>query len=85
MIGLTPHLEKTIINGSNNKPASVYIYLLTNCTWSKRAINLLEASQVKFNFHLITNDDEFKRISNQTSISTFPQTFIYNRFIGGYN
>jgi len=34
---------------------------------------------------VITNDDEFKRISNQTSISTFPQIFINNQFIGGYS
>ena len=85
MIGVTPYLEKKLITSSINKPASVDIYVLPNCPWSKRAIKLLETARIKYNFHVITNDDEFKRISNQTSISTFPQIFINNRFIGGYN
>jgi len=85
LIGVTPYLEKKLITSSINKPASVDIYVLPNCPWSKRAIKLLETAHIKYNFHVITNDDEFKRISNQTSISTFPQIFINNRFIGGYN
>ncbi len=85
MIGVTPYLEKKLITSSINKPASVDIYVLPNCPWSKRAIKLLETAHIKYNFHVITNDVEFKRISNQTSISTFPQIFINNRFICGYN
>ena len=85
LIGVTPYLEKKLITSSINKPASVDIYVLPNCPWSKRAIKLLETAHIKYNFHVITNDDEFKRISNQTSISTFPQIFINNWFIGGYN
>ena len=85
LIGVTPYLEKKLITSSINKPASVDIYVLPNCPWSKRAIKLLESAHIKYNSHVITNDDEFKRISNQTSISTFPQIFINNRFIGGYN
>ena len=85
LIGVTPCLEKKLITSSINKPASVDIYVLPNCPWSKRAIKLLETAHIKYNVHVITNYEEFKRISNQTSISTFPQIFINNRFIGGYN
>tara|TARA_Y100001968_G_scaffold323541_1_gene361398 strand:- start:448 stop:1059 length:612 start_codon:yes stop_codon:yes gene_type:complete len=85
LIGVNPHLKKTLIVSSRKKPASVDIFFLPHCPWSKRAIKLLESSHIKYNSHVITNDEEFKRISNQTSISTFPQIFINNRFIGGYS
>ena len=85
MIGVIPSLNKSSIGRSINNIPDVDIYVLPDCPWSKRAIKLLESSHLKYNSHVITNDEEFKRISNQTSISTFPQIFINNRFIGGYS
>ena len=58
---------------------------MPHCPWSKRALKLLDSIHVKYNSHIITNDEEFNKISNITSISTFPQIFINNRFIGGYS
>ena len=40
---------------------------------------------IKYNYYVITNDDEFNKISRKSSISTFPQIFINNQFIGGYS
>ena len=70
---------------SNNKPIDVEIYVLPDCPWSKRALKLLDSLHIKYNTYVINNDEEFKRISNRTSISTFPQIFINNQFIGGYS
>ena len=84
MIGVIPNLKKKSFGNSKYNSASVDIYVLPDCPWSQKAIKLLEFSHIKYNSYLITNDQEFKEISNQTSISTFPQIFINNQFIGGY-
>tara|TARA_B100000700_G_scaffold80600_1_gene90791 strand:+ start:875 stop:1486 length:612 start_codon:yes stop_codon:yes gene_type:complete len=63
----------------------VDIYVLPNCPWSKRAIKLLDSHDIKYNYYLITSDEEFRSISNRTALNTFPQIFIKNKFIGGYS
>ena len=68
-----------------NVPSTVDIYILPDCPWSKRSFKLLDSLNIKYNSHLITNDEEFNKISKITSISTFPQIFIKNEFIGGYS
>tara|TARA_Y100001968_G_scaffold292588_1_gene297893 strand:- start:617 stop:1228 length:612 start_codon:yes stop_codon:yes gene_type:complete len=85
LIGVVPNLNKTSIGGFRNIPATVDIYILPDCPWSKRALKLLDSFPLKYNSHVITNDEEFNKISNITSISTFPQIFINNQFIGGYS
>ena len=52
---------------------------------SKRTLKLLDCLRIKYNFYVINSDEEFKKISIKTSISTFPQIFINNQFIGGYS
>ncbi len=85
LIGVIPNLDKTSFFNSKHIPAYVEIYILPDCPWSKRALKLLESYHVKYNSYVITNDEEFKKISSKSSISTFPQIFINNRFIGGYS
>jgi len=85
LLGVIPNLNKASFVNSQDNPANVDIYILPDCPWSKRALKLLESSHIKYNSYLITNDDEFIKISNKSSISTFPQIFINNRFIGGYS
>ncbi len=85
LIGVIPHLNKKLIGTTKHNPASVDIYVLPNCPWSKRALELLNSFHIKYNSYIITNDEDFKKISNKTSISTFPQIFINNQFIGGYS
>ena len=51
----------------------------------KKAIKLHDSYNIKYNYYIISNDEEFKRISNSSSSNTFPQIFINNEFIGGYS
>tara|TARA_Y100001968_G_C19219986_1_gene649226 strand:+ start:46 stop:660 length:615 start_codon:yes stop_codon:yes gene_type:complete len=85
LIGVIPKLNKTSIGTSSDKTAKVDIYVLPDCPWSKRAFKLLDSFHIKYNSYVITNDEEFKKISNKTSVSTFPQVFINNKFVGGYS
>ena len=85
LIGVIPNLNKTSIISSRPVPATVDVYVLPDCPWSKRALKLLDSLNIKYNSHVITNDDQFTKISNISSISTFPQIFINNQFIGGYS
>ena len=85
LIGVIPNLNTTSIGSSKHIHSTVDIYILPDCPWSKRSFKLLDSLNVKYNSHIITNDEEFNKISNITSISTFPQIFINNQFIGGYS
>ena len=85
LIGVIPNLNKTLISSSKHVSSTVDIYILPDCPWSKRSFKLLDSLNVKYNSHIITNDEEFNKISNITSISTFPQIFVNNQFIGGYS
>tara|TARA_Y100001968_G_scaffold331139_1_gene384860 strand:+ start:509 stop:1120 length:612 start_codon:yes stop_codon:yes gene_type:complete len=84
LIGVIPLLSKTSIENLKYTPVKVDIYILPDCPWSKRALKLLDSIKIEYNPFLITNDEEFRKINNKTSISTFPQIFINNQFIGGY-
>jgi len=85
LIGVIPNLNKKAIGSSSNIPSNVDIYILRDCPWSKRALKLLDSLNFKYNSHIISSDEEFIKIRNITSISTFPQIFINNQFIGGYS
>ena len=85
LIGVVPSINKTSTVSPKDNPARVDIFVLPDCPWSKRAIKLLDSLNIKYNSYIITNDEEFREISKKTSISTFPQIFINNQFIGGYS
>ena len=85
LLGVIPNLSQQSINKAIDNPASVDIYVLADCPWSKRALRLLDSYHVKYNYYLISNDEEFKKVSDLTSTSTFPQIFIKKEFIGGYS
>ncbi len=85
LIGVTPKLKQESLVRQNQNLASVDIYVLPDCPWSKRALKLLDSFDINYNYNLISNDDEFKIISDRTSVNTFPQIFIKGKFIGGYS
>ena len=85
MVGVITNLNKILIDIPKQNISLVDIYVLPNCPWSKRALKLLDSFHIKYNSYVITNDEEFKKISNKTSIFTFPQIFINNQFICGYS
>ena len=84
LIGVIPNLKKTSIGSLKNIHSTIDVYILNDCPWSEKALKILDSLQVKYNSYIITNDEDFNKISNITSISTFPQVFINNQFIGGY-
>ena len=85
LIGVIPNIKQNSIKSGNHLDASVDIYVLPDCPWSKRAIKLLDLNNIKYNYYLITSDDDYRKISKITSINTFPQIFINSEFIGGFS
>ena len=85
LIGVIPNIKQNSIKSGNHLSASVDIYVLPDCPWSKRAIKLLDLNNIKYNYYLITSDDDYRKISKITSINTFPQIFINSEFIGGFS
>lgn len=85
LLGVINNSNKQTIPNLNDSFPNVDIYILPDCPWSKRALKLLDSFDIKYNYHLINSDDEYKKISNRTSFNTFPQIFIKNEFIGGYS
>ena len=85
LLGLIPDLKQQSIGVEADNPASVDIYVLPDCPWSKRALKLLDSYHIQYDHFLINSDEEFEKIRNRTSFNTFPQIFIRNKFIGGYS
>ena len=85
LLGVIPNLQQRSLDSINDIATSIDIYVLPNCPWSKKAIKLLDSYQIKYNYHLITSDEEFNKIYNRYYVDTFPQIFIRNEFIGGYS
>ena len=85
LLGVIPNLQHRSLVNINDIATSIDIYVLPNCPWSKKAIKLLDSYQIKYNYHLITSDEEFNKIYDRSYVDTFPQIFIRNEFIGGYS
>ncbi len=85
LLGVIPNLQHRSLDIINDIATSIDIYVLPNCPWSKKAIKLLDSYQIKYNYHLITSDEEFNKIYDRSYVDTFPQIFIRNEFIGGYS
>jgi len=85
LIGVIPNLNKTSIGISRNIASTLDVYILPDCPWSKRALNLLYSLHVKYNSHIKTNDEEFNKIINITYIFTFPQIVVNHKFTRGYS
>ena len=85
LIGAIPNLIQKSFRSTNDNHASVDIYVIPDCPWSKRALKLLDSNHINYNYYLISNDHEFEKIRNRTFNNTFPQIFINDQFIGGYS
>ena len=85
LIGEVPNIKQKTIPILNNPPAIVDIYVLKDCSWSIKAIQILDSYHIKYNCYLIENDHDFIQIRDRTSINTFPQILIKGEFIGGYS
>ena len=85
MLGIIPNLKHQNIGNVNDASSSVDIYVLPDCPWSKRALEILDSNGIIYKYYLISSDEEFVKIRNRTSFNTFPQIFINNKFIVGYS
>ena len=64
----------------------VRIYILRSCPYCIRAKALLDRKSVKYVEKDVTmNYEERLRISSSTGHRTFPQIFIGDEFVGGYD
>ena len=71
-------------NLSKNE-SRVKVYILKDCPWSKRAIRLLNSLSIPHEVTLIDNDESFNKIMVISKHNTFPQIFLEDKFIGGYD
>ena len=64
----------------------VRIYTLRSCPYCVRAKSLLDRKKVGYDERDVTMDYEGRsRISQETGHRTFPQIFIGDEFVGGYD
>ena len=77
--------EYNIPSVSTNYSNTVDIYIIKSCPWSKRAIRMLNRSKIRHYIHTINNDEDYESLKSKTNFSTFPQIFVNNKFIGGYD
>ena len=67
------------------KESRVKAYILKNCPWSKRSIRLLDSLAVPYEAIYIENDLDFQKVNALSNHNTFPQIFLDDVFIGGYD
>ncbi len=73
---------------SNNPKSSsktrIEIATISDCPWSKRALRLLESSDLNYKIISVDSDSSFEKIKKRSGHRTFPQIFIDGEFVGGY-
>ena len=69
----------------NDNQTRVKAYILKNCPWSKRSIRLLDSLSIPYVPILIENDLDFQKVNALSNHNTFPQIFLDDVFIGGYD
>ncbi|MDO5708195.1 MAG: glutaredoxin 3 [Andreesenia angusta] len=64
----------------------IVIYTKNYCPYCKRAVAFLERNNLEFENVDVTNDEELlKPVSKKTGVTTVPQVFVDDEFIGGYD
>ena len=64
----------------------IVIYTKNYCPYCKRAVAFLERNNLEFENVDVTNDEELlKPVSEKTGVTTVPQVFVDDEFIGGYD
>ncbi|KGG12384.1 MULTISPECIES: PCC domain-containing protein [Prochlorococcus] len=58
--------------------------IISNCPWSSRAIRILNSNNVPFDLVKVDNDIAFNSIKSRSNSTTFPQLFLDDNYIGGY-
>ena len=77
--------EKLIKFEKHSYHKKVEIFILPDCPWSTKAIQILRKLHIEHEIKVIENDNDFKSLNKVTDYTTFPQIFINGEFIGGYS
>ncbi len=62
----------------------VTIYTKSQCPFCTHAKNLLSEKNIRFKEHFLTSSEEMIELKKKTGFMTFPQIFIDNKLIGGF-
>ncbi|WP_320674525.1 PCC domain-containing protein [Prochlorococcus sp. MIT 1341] len=66
------------------KSPRLRIAVIAGCPWSARALRLLRPLGIPFSIETIEEQVDFEKLRQITKSETFPQIFIDDNFIGGY-
>ena len=75
---------KDIASSLRNPIARVRIAILPDCAWSKRALRILHSLDINYDLIIVDTEQKYLAIKNKTNLSRFPQLFIDERIVGGY-
>ena len=80
--------EITKIDSDSISPKTINrkldVAILPNCPWSEKIRDHLVNSSLAYNLIIINNDNDFINIRQRSQSSTFPQVFLDDKYIGGY-
>ena len=63
----------------------VEIAVLPGCPWCSRALRLLRTLDLPHQVITVNDDAAFEQLYQRSGMRTFPQVFINNELIGGYD
>jgi len=78
-------IEERYNQKGNNGKNRIEIAIVPNCPWSERSIKILRTLSIPHTIYLIDNDTDYKKIRERSNLSSFPQIFIDEKLIGGYD
>ncbi len=81
---LSINTNKTKEMAIQNQKIRCSVMILPNCPWSTRTIRTLASREIPYNVIEITDDNLFQQAKSQSGSTLFPQIYIDNKFIGGY-
>lgn len=64
--------------------SKVIIYTKSQCPFCTHAKNLLSEKNIPFEEHFLNSPEEMTELKKKTGFMTFPQIFINDKLIGGF-
>ncbi|ABX08893.1 PCC domain-containing protein [Prochlorococcus marinus] len=79
-------VNSSTIKGEKNTKETfrLEIAVIPDCPWSNRALRMIKSSNIAYRVTEVNSDDSFKLVQSRSGSSTFPQIFIDDEYIGGY-
>ncbi len=73
-----------MIEGRKSKMSKVIIYTKSECPFCIHAKNLLLEKNIPFEERFLNSPEEMAELKDKTGFMTFPQIFINDKLIGGF-